>query len=94
MSEVNEPTDKSTTGTVEWYDSERGVGAIKPDDGADSYEIRSGTLQDCGLEALSSGDRVEFSASDEAGARTASKLARIRAFDRWENEGGAVGPAE
>ncbi len=81
-----------TKGTVEWYDSEQDVGAVKPDDGESSYEIRSGTLRDCGIDSLSSGDRVEFSGKDDAGKRTASNIAKLRAFQRWENEGGAIGP--
>ena len=81
---------RSTTGTVEWYDAERGVGAIRPDDGSSPCGVRSDTLRDCG--ELTPGDRVRCQIHEEAGERTASDIARLRAFQRWENEGGATRP--
>jgi cold shock CspA family protein len=89
------PTDEkrsSTTGIVEWYDAMRGVGIIRPDDGTAPCGVRSDTLRDCGISSLTAGDRVRFQIRDEAGQRTATDLALLRAVQRWESEGGAVGP--
>lgn len=91
MSGKDEPVD-ATNGTVDWYDADRCVGSIRPDDGGPPCKVGSDALRDCGIESLEAGDRVRFRAGEEAGERTASDLARIRAFDRWENEGGAVNP--
>jgi CspA family cold shock protein len=89
MSELDE-RNGDTTGTVEWFDAERGVGVIRPDGGASPCEVRSDMLQTCGLRSLSAGDRVQFRVRDESGARTATDLAMLRAIQRWEGEGGAI----
>ena len=88
MRETDEP-DRSKTGTVVWYDAERGVGAIRPDDEAPDWAVRSPTA---GGGELTAGDRVRFQTAEEGGDRTATDIARIRAIQRWENEGGAVTP--
>jgi len=82
----------STTGTVEWYDAERGVGAIRPDDGASPCVVRRDSLRDCGIGEVAAGDRVRFQIRGDARERTATDLARLRALRRWENEGGALRP--
>ena len=46
------------TGRVKWYDAEKGFGFLSQEDGEDVY-IRSSALPD-GVEALKSGQRVEF----------------------------------
>lgn len=90
-------TDDSTaymTGSVEWFDAERGVGLISPDDGAPPCAVRAGTLRDCGIASLETGDRVRFRAQDEGGERTATDLTLLPAMQRWENEGGALRPVD
>ena len=82
----------STTGTVEWFDVERGVGVIRPDDGAAPCAVESSTLRACGIPSLAAGDRVRFRLRDEDGRRTATDLSMLRAVQRWENEGGAIRP--
>jgi cold shock CspA family protein len=84
--------EEHTTGTVEWFDAERGVGAIRPDDGAAPCAVGSATLRDCGIASLAAGDRVRFRVQGEGDERTATDLTLLRAVQRWENEGGAVRP--
>lgn len=90
-------TDKDpahTTGTVEWFDAERGIGAVRPDDGASPCAVRADTLRACGLTSLAAGDRVRFRVRDEGGERSAADLTLLRGVQRWENEGGAVPPGD
>ena len=47
-----------TTGKVKWYDAEKGFGFLSQEDGEDVY-VRSSALP-AGVEALKSGQRVEF----------------------------------
>ncbi|MQA92801.1 MAG: hypothetical protein GEU90_21695 [Gemmatimonas sp.] len=91
MNSTNEQ-DSSTIGTVEWFDDESGVGAIRPDDGTPVCEVRSKTLRECHIDSLASGDRVRFRVHDENGERVATNLALLRAVQRWEDEGGAIRP--
>jgi CspA family cold shock protein len=89
-------TDEATThatGTVEWFDAERGVGLISSDDGAAPGAVHAGTLRACGVASLAAGDRVRFQVRTEGGKRTATDLALLPAVQRWENEGGAVNPS-
>jgi len=46
------------TGRVKWYDAEKGFGFLSQDGGADVY-VRKASLP-AGIEALKSGQRVEF----------------------------------
>lgn len=49
-----------STGSVKWYDPERGHGFIKPDeDGEDVFVHHSG-IHGSGMKTLMPGDRVEF----------------------------------
>ena len=80
----------SSTGTVEWYDAEHGVGIIRPDDGTPECKVGADMLRACGIASLAPGDRVRFRVRDEDGERMAADLALLHAIQRWENEGGAI----
>lgn len=81
-----------TTGTVEWFDNERGVGLVSCDDGAPPCAVHADTLRACGVASLAAGDRVRFRVRDEGGERAAAELALLPAVQRWENEGGGLRP--
>ncbi|HIG74993.1 MAG TPA: cold-shock protein [Bacteroidetes bacterium] len=83
-----------TTGTIEWFDPQRGVGLISSDDGAPPCSVRSGALRACGIDTLATGDRVRFRVREGDGERTATDLTLLPAVQRWENEGGAVRPGD
>jgi len=91
---TNDEAAPLTTGTVEWFDAERGVGLISSDDGAPPCTVRSDTLRACGIDSLAAGDRVWFRARDGGSERAATDLTLLRAVQRWENEGGAVRPTD
>lgn len=91
---MSPPEAPVTTGTVEWYDRERGVGLVSCDDGAPPCTVRADALRACGLDALAAGDRVRFRVREVGGQRVATDLALLLAEQRWENEGGAVRPAD
>lgn len=84
--------DAPITGTVEWFDAERGVGLIASDDGTPSCTVHAHTLRACGLDALAPGDRVRFRVRVDGDQRTATALSLLSAVQRWENEGGALRP--
>lgn len=79
-----------TTGTVDWFDEDRGVGSIRPDDGTGTCSVGVAALQRCNISSLAAGDRVRFTILEADGERTAVDLSLIRQLERWENEGGAV----
>ena len=61
-------------GTVEWFDLERGVGAIRPDEDEEHCVVSAATLADCGVSSLSAGDRVGFQIEIREGERHAVDL--------------------
>ncbi|WP_456021440.1 cold-shock protein [Pseudomonas protegens] len=46
------------TGTVKWFNAEKGFGFITPDNGGPDVHVHSSALAGC--EALQEGQRVEF----------------------------------
>jgi CspA family cold shock protein len=57
------------TGTVRWYDKERGFGFVAPDDGDEDIFIHAASLQAAGLETLTEGQRVSYEANDAVDGR-------------------------
>lgn len=49
-----------TTGTVKFYNSQKGFGFIAPDGGSQDVFVHATALERAGLQALNDGDKVEF----------------------------------
>ncbi len=50
----------SQTGTVKFFNAEKGYGFITPDDGAKDVFVHISALQASGLQSLNEGDKVSF----------------------------------
>jgi len=48
------------TGTVKWFNSEKGFGFIAPDDGGDDLFVHHSEIQSDGYASLDEGQKVEF----------------------------------
>jgi len=48
------------TGTVKWFNGEKGYGFIKPDNGGADAFVHARDLQESGLSTLSDNQRVKF----------------------------------
>ena len=68
-----------TTGTVKWFDAERGCGAIKRDDGWTDCSVDSEDITREGL-FLAAGDRVEFDVVESAMGPVAQNVRRFPRF--------------
>ena len=60
------------TGTVKWYNEQKGYGFIQPDDGGKDVFVHASALERAGLRGLAEGQKVTF---DTAEDRRSGKLA-------------------
>ena len=49
-----------TTGTVKWFNAEKGFGFIQPDDGGKDAFVHISAVERAGMSSLSEGQKVEF----------------------------------
>ena len=49
-----------STGTVKWFNSEKGYGFIQPDDGQKDVFVHISAVERAGLRALQEGQKVSF----------------------------------
>lgn len=48
------------TGTVKWFNNEKGYGFATPDDGEKDVFVHYSAIQSTGYRSLNEGDRIEF----------------------------------
>ena len=59
----------STTGTVKFFNQEKGFGFIAPDDGGKDVFVHITALQASGVMAIDQGDKVTFDIEDDPRGR-------------------------
>lgn len=62
-----------TTGTVKWFNGEKGYGFITPESGADLF-VHYSEIQANGFRTLNEGDKVEFEITDGKKGKQASAV--------------------
>ncbi len=63
------------TGTVKWFNDQKGYGFISQDDGADVF-VHYSAIQADGFRTLEEGDRVEFEVGPGRDGRTQAEGVR------------------
>ena len=63
-----------TTGTVKWFNSQKGYGFIQPSDGSKDVFVHVSALERAGLQSLAEGQQVSFDVSMERGKAAAVNL--------------------
>ncbi|PQA88500.1 cold-shock protein [Hyphococcus luteus] len=62
------------TGTVKWYNSQKGFGFIEPDDGGKDVFVHATALEAAGIRGLDDGQKVSFETQTERGKISAGQL--------------------
>jgi CspA family cold shock protein len=62
------------TGTVKWFNSQKGYGFIQPADGTSDVFVHISAVERAGLSTLNEGQRVSFDVTKERGKSAATNL--------------------
>ena len=68
-----------TTGTVKWYNSEKGYGFIQPDDGGKDAFVHVSAIERAGMRDLQEGQKIGFElvTDTRSGKWSADKLQAV-----------------
>lgn len=62
------------TGTVKWFNAEKGYGFIQPEDGSNDVFVHISALEAAGLSGLAEGQRVSFDLTENRGKTAAGDV--------------------
>jgi len=62
------------TGTVKWFNPEKGFGFIVPDDGGKDVFVHISAVEQAGLSTLNEGQKVEYDLQENRGKEAAGNL--------------------
>jgi CspA family cold shock protein len=65
------------TGTVKWFNAQKGYGFIQPDDGSKDVFVHVTAVQRAGLTTLNEGQKLSFEVTTERGKPAANNLQAI-----------------
>jgi CspA family cold shock protein len=62
------------TGTVKWFNSQKGYGFIQPDAGGPDVFVHISAVERAGLRSLNEGQKVNYDIVNEKGRNSAANL--------------------
>jgi len=65
------------TGTVKWFNMQKGYGFIQPEDGGKDVFVHITALQRAGLTSLNEGQRVKYEVARDRGKEAAANLSLV-----------------
>ena len=66
-----------SSGTVKWFNMEKGYGFITPQEGGKDVFLHITAVQAAGLKSVTEGDRVTYDIITERGKQAASTLEKL-----------------
>jgi len=62
------------TGTVKWFNSQKGYGFIQPDEGGKDVFVHATAVEAAGISALADGQKVSYELTEDRGKVSAGQL--------------------
>ena len=62
------------TGTVKWFNTQKGFGFIQPDEGGKDVFVHISAVQRAGMQTLNEGQKLSFEVATERGKAAAANL--------------------
>jgi CspA family cold shock protein len=66
-----------STGTVKWFNDDKGFGFITPENGSKDLFVHHSAIQGNGFKSLAEGDRVEFDAVQGQKGPAAENVSKV-----------------
>ncbi|PID98215.1 MAG: cold-shock protein [Actinobacteria bacterium] len=66
-----------TTGTVKWFNADKGFGFLSPDDGSDDVFAHFSNIESKGFRTLEEGEKVEFEVTQGPKGLQAENIVRL-----------------
>ena len=64
------------TGTVKWFNAQKGFGFIQPDNGGKGVFVHISAVERAGLNSLQEGEKISYDIVNERGKDSAGNLKR------------------
>ncbi|MBB4659264.1 cold-shock protein [Parvularcula dongshanensis] len=63
-----------STGTVKWYNADKGYGFIQPDAGGNDVFVHATALEAAGIRSLPDGQKISYEITEQRGKSSATQL--------------------
>jgi len=66
-----------TTGTVKWFNAQKGYGFIEPSDGGNDVFVRISAVERVSLSSLKEGQKIKYEVARDRGKDSAANLSLV-----------------